>query len=33
MIRFWLKVPAIAYAALIFILSSLEKTPLDEVPI
>jgi VanZ family protein len=31
--RFWLKVPAIAYAALIFILSSLEKTPLDEVPI
>ncbi|MCK9484127.1 MAG: VanZ family protein [Candidatus Marinimicrobia bacterium] len=30
--RFWLKVPAILYAALIFGLSSLQKTPLDEMP-
>jgi len=31
--RFWLKVPAILYAALIFGLSSLSKTPLIKIPI
>lgn len=31
--HFWLKVPAILYAALIFSLSSLTKTPPIEIPI
>lgn len=31
--RFWLKIPAILYAVLIFGLSSLEKAPLEIIPI
>ncbi len=30
---FWMKVPAVLYAGLIFGLSSLEKTPLETLPI